>query len=315
VRQFNDTVREVYATSPSELRGRSGRRPTAGSGAVAVRLPARTPFAGGELFRFVAAHAVPGVEHGSAEGVLSRSLSLPRAQGTVALAAETDGVRAQLRLADWRDLAPAVERIRRWLDLDADPVAVDAVLGADDALAPSVDALPGLRSTGSVDPFEAAVRTVIGQQVSVAAAATVTGRIATALGEPLTLVAGPLTHVFPTPERLAAVDPDQLPMPRRRAATVVQLARAVVAGEVVLDRSTDRAELRHQLAAVPGIGRWSITHIEMRGFGDPDVFLDGDLVARRGLERLGLVAADAARWRPWRSYAIRHLWNTVWRST
>jgi AraC family transcriptional regulator, regulatory protein of adaptative response / DNA-3-methyladenine glycosylase II len=315
VRQFNDTVREVYASSPTELRRR--RTGTGGPvevGTVHVRLPVRAPFAGTELFRFVGAHAVPGLVTIDAASRLHRSLSLPHAHGVVRLEAGDDCVHAAFRLADWRDLAPAVARVRRWLDLDADPVAIDAVLGADPALAPAVEALPGIRSPGSVDPFEEAIRTVVGQQVSVAGAATVTGRIVARLGgrldDRLGVDGGPLTHVFPSPEQLACADPADLPLPTRRAATVQRLARAVVDGEIVLDRSADRVALRERLATMPGIGPWTIAHIEMRGLGDPDVWLDGDLVVGRGLERLG-PTADPDEWRPWRSYATRHVWNTV----
>ncbi|MEY2958142.1 MAG: AraC family transcriptional regulator, partial [Actinomycetota bacterium] len=132
------------------------------------------------------------------------------------------------------------------------------------------------------------------------------------LGEPLTISHDRLTHVFPTPERLAAAADGDLPLPRQRAATVRRLAQAVVDGEVTLDRSADRQMVRDTLARIRGIGPWSIGHIEMRGFGDPDVFLAGDLVARRGLDRLELGTGAADRWRPWRSYATRHVWNTVW---
>lgn len=313
VRQFNDTIREVYAVPPRELRRlRASSGPVGDPGAVCVRLPVRAPFAGAELFRFVGAHTVPGIEHLDAEGRLHRSLSLPRAHGVVRLEAGVDCVHAVVRIVDWRDLAPAVDRVRRWLDLDADPVAIDAALAADPAIAPAVAALPGIRSPGSVDPFEAAVRTVVGQQVSVAGGTAVTRRIVAALGEPSAISGTPVRHVFPSPERLASTDPDQLPLPRRRAATVQRLARAVLEGELVLDRSAERDEVRRRLAAIPGIGPWSIAHIEMRGFGDPDVFLDGDLVARRGLQRLGLTPAHPEAWRPWRSYATRHVWNTVW---
>lgn len=312
VRQFNDTIREVFATAPSDLRRRRTPRPSEDPGTVSVRLPVRTPFSGAELFRFIGAHAVPGLEHVDAEGRLHRAMSLPRAHGTVRLEVDDQCVHAAFRVVDWRDLAPAVERVRRWLDLDADPMAIDTVLAADPALAATVAQVPGIRSPGSIDPFEAAIRTVIGQQVSVRGAAAVTGRIVATLGEPLAIESPSLTHLFPTPDRLASADPADLPIPRRRGATVQRLARAVVDGELVLDRSADRADLRRSLASISGIGPWSIAHIEMRGFGDPDVFLDGDLVARRGLAHLDLTHTHAERWRPWRSYAIRHIWNTVW---
>lgn len=313
VRQFNDTVREVFAAAPGDLRNVRGSTRSVGEpGAVSVRLPVRTPFAGDELFRFVGAHVVPGLEHVDDAGRIHRSLSLPHAHGAVRLETGLDCVHAVFRVADWRDLAPAVDRVRRWLDLDADPVAVDAALGADPALASAVSTVPGIRSPGSVDPFEAAIRTIIGQQVSIAGGAAVTGRIVVALGEPSSIGGTSSTHVFPTPERLATADVGELPVPRQRAATVQRLARAVVDGELVLDRSADREDVRRRLASIKGIGPWSIAHIEMRGFGDPDVFLDGDLVARRGLERLGLSTTHPDSWRPWRSYAVRHVWNTVW---
>lgn len=312
VRQFNETVRAIFATSPTDLRRRRAAVdvPT-DIGCVHVRLPVRRPFAGAELFRFVGAHAVPGLVTLDDTGRLHRSLSLPRAHGVVTLDAADDQVHATFRLADWRDLAPAVERVRRWLDLDADPIAVDELLGADPHLGPVVAALPGIRSPGSVDPFEEAVRTIIGQQVSVAGAGTVTGRIVRRLGDRLPIDGMPLTHQFPTADQLASADPTELPLPRRRAATLLRLARAVADGEMVLDPSVDRTNLRHQLAQIPGIGPWTIGHIEMRGLGDPDTWLDTDLVARRGLERLG-PTADPDEWRPWRSYATRHTWNTVW---
>ena len=322
VRQFNDTMREIYATSPSDLRRMRSTTETrpAGHGTVSVRLPVRAPFAGQELFRFIGAHAVPGLEWFDGDDRLERALSLPRAHGVVSL--RLDGragssllVAAEFRLGDLRDLSPAVERVRRWLDLDADPVAVDQALSSDPDLTPSIDALPGLRSPGSVDPFEAAIRTVIGQQVSVAGATTVTGRIVAEHGAPLSIDHPHLDRVFPTAETLAALDPAALPLPRQRAATVQRLARAVVAGDVVLDHVVDRAELRRTLSEVKGVGPWTIGHVEMRGLGDPDVFLLTDLVARRGLDRLGLGPETTDRWRPWRSYALRHVWNTVWSPT
>ncbi|MGA1554445.1 MAG: AlkA N-terminal domain-containing protein [Ilumatobacteraceae bacterium] len=315
-RQFNDTIRSVYATTPGSLRlAASTRRPKADPGVVAVRLPVRTPFAGRELVRFIGAHAVPGLEHveESATGHLERTLALPHGHGVVGVTIiDDEAVRAEFRLADWRDLAPAVERVRRWLDLDADPVAIDAALSSDPVLTSSVGRCPGLRSPGSVDPFEAAIRTVIGQQVSVVGAATVTGRIVAALGEPLSFDHPRLDRVFPTPERLAAVDPVTLPLPRQRAATVCRVAQAVVDGRVDLDRWADRREVLRSLGSVVGVGPWTVDLVAMRGLGDPDVFPVGDLVLRRGVERIAPGGLDPDRWRPWRSYATRHIWNTVW---
>lgn len=312
VRQFNDTVREVYAAPPTELRRRAGGERTGGAGAVAVRLPVRRPFAGVELFAFIAAHNVAGVEHVDDDGTLHRSLRLPHGHGTVALRPADDVVHATFRLADWRDLAPAVERVRRWLDLDADPEAIDDELGADRFLAPQVATVAGIRSPGSVDPYETAIRTVIGQQVSLAGAAAVTARIVTAIGDRLGTDHPHLTHVFPAAEQVADAEPGSLPLPRRRAATVQRLAAVIANGDMVIDHAADRGALRSELLAIKGIGPWSVGHIEMRALGDPDVFLAGDLVAQRALEAHELDPTHPERWRPWRSYATRHLWNTVW---
>jgi AraC family transcriptional regulator of adaptative response / DNA-3-methyladenine glycosylase II len=311
VRQFNDTVREVYATAPSELRRRS--RPSgAVAGGVAVRLPARRPFAGADLFAFVAAHAVPGVEHWDGARY-SRSLSLPRGHGTVDLTHDDGGVAASFRLADWRDLAPAVGRVRRLLDLDADPVAVDAALGDDPVIGPQVALVPGRRVAGSVDPAEALARTIIGQQVSVTGARAVMGRIVASVGEPLAVDHPHLTHVFPSMERLAVASPDALPIPVSRQRALQGVASAIAGGELHIDHGEDRRRTVDELCRYRGIGPWTAELVAMRGLGDPDVFLASDLVVRRALEAAGLDPSAADRWRPWRSYAMHHLWATVWR--
>ena len=311
IRQFNDTVREVYAASPTELRSRT-RRPSATAGGVTVRLPVRRPFAGPALLAFVGGHAVPGVEWWDGEGY-ARSLGLPNGHGTVDISFDDAGdIRAEFRLTDWRDLAPAVGRVRRLLDLDADPVAIDEVLGTDPVLGPQIDRTPGLRVPGGVDPYEVLARTIIGQQVSVAGARTVTGRIVQAIGEPLTIEHASLTHVFPTMERLAAAAPELLPIPVARKRSLQSIAGAVAAGELTIDHGDDRRAVVAELSGYPGIGPWTAETVAMRGLGDPDVFLPGDLVVRRALEVNGLDAHAAERWRPWRTYAMHHLWATVW---
>ncbi len=315
IRQFNDTIRDVFASTPSDLRSPTGRRAAdPGVGSVAVRLATRQPFAGDELVAFVGAHAVPGIEHWDGE-TLRRSLSLPFGHGVVALTPAVDHVDAIFRLVDWRDLAPAVERVRRWLDLDADPEAIDDDLHNDPVLAPLVDATPGMRSPGSIDPYETAIRTIVGQQVSVAGARTVTGRIVAAHGMPLQIEDAWLDRVFPSAVQLAGADPALLPLPARRGETVRRVAAAAASGEIDLGIAADRSVLVRQLAQLKGVGPWTIQHIEMRGYGDPDVFLDGDLVAKRALAALDLESHHTDRWRPWRSYALRRLWHHVWRPT
>jgi AraC family transcriptional regulator of adaptative response / DNA-3-methyladenine glycosylase II len=314
VRQFNDTVREVFASTPSELRAR--RRPGhAAAGAVELELAVREPFAADQLLAFLAARAVPGVEHW--DGVAyHRALDLPGGHGTATVtpARRGDGgpsVRARLRLTDWGDLTAAVRRLRRLLDLDADPRAVDDALGAGPALAACVARSPGLRVPGSVEVFETAVRATIGQQVSVAGARTVAGRVVAAAGARLAIDGGPLTSVWPNAAALAAVDPAALPMPRARGRTIVELARRVATGALVLDPGVDREEVHAALLDLPGIGPWTAGYVVMRGLGDPDVFLPTDLGVRAGLDVLGLPPTAAERWRPWRSYALHHLWEAA----
>ena len=330
VRQFNDTVREVYAASPTELRGSRGGRRTAGSGGtsgprgtvrVALRLAVRTPFAGQALLDFLAYHLVPGVEV-AGDGWYARTLDLPHGPGTVHLAIEdaleagsTAFVTATFELADLRDTAAAVERARRLLDADCDPVSVDDHFAGDPVIGPLVRACPGLRLPGQVDGDETAVRTVIGQQVSVTGARTVTGQVVAAHGTPLDTEIPGLTHLFPRAAALAAADPMALPMPRARGRALVGLCDALATGEIVLDRGTDREAVREAMIALKGIGPWTADYVAMRALAHPDVFLPTDIGVRNALRGLGHdpaeVIARAGDWSPWRSYALLHLWNTL----
>lgn len=311
VRQFNDTVRDVFATSPSDLRRRVGVDRLVGeAGTVSVRLPARQPFAGVAVLEFLGARAVPGVE--SWDGtVYSRALELPRGHGTVDVSLGSGGVDASFRLADWRDLAPAVGRVRRLLDLDADPMAIDGLFRLDPVLGPMAHAAPGLRVAGSVDANETLVRAVVGQQVSVAGARTVLGRIAATIGESISIAHPEVERLFPSMERLATAPDDAFPMPASRAATLRRCARAACDGAIALDPGADRDAIMRDLLALKGIGPWTAGYVVMRGLGDPDVFLDTDLGVRRALDAVGLEPTAADRWRPWRSYAMHHLWNTL----
>jgi AraC family transcriptional regulator of adaptative response / DNA-3-methyladenine glycosylase II len=322
VRQFNDTMREVYATTPTQLRGR--RRHGDTTGTLPLRLAVRTPFAGAALLGFLRTRAVPGIEEAD-DTTYSRTLSLPHGSGVVTLALtdqpEPGGtalVPATFRLTDLRDLAAAVERVRRLLDADCDPLAIADAFAGDPLLGPHVRARPGLRVPGHVDGDELAVRAVLGQQVSVAAARTAATRLTHEYGVPVPSGESTddgLTHLFPTPGRLAELDPESLPMPRSRGRALVALCQALADGDVRLDRGADRDEVRHRLLAIPGIGPWTADYIALRALGDPDVFLPTDIGIRDALRGLGRDPAEApqlaADWSPWRSYAQLHLWQTL----
>jgi AraC family transcriptional regulator of adaptative response / DNA-3-methyladenine glycosylase II len=331
VRQFNATVREVFATTPSDLRSRARDRdrtrardrdrvrsapPVAGG--IDLRLPLREPFNVEGVFAHLVATAVPGVEeYVAGTGTYRRALRLPHGHGIVELVPLVDHVRCRLTLADLRDLTAAVNRCRRLLDLDADPVAVDAHLAHDEILAPLVAKSPGRRVPRTVDPAELAMRAVLGQQVSTRSARTHAARLVVACGEPLASPDGGLTHCFPEPAAVAVADPAVLAMPETRARTLRTLAAALADGTLALDESCDRAELTDRLVAFPGIGPWTASTIAMRAAGDPDAFLPGDLgviTAARMLElpvdAAGL-QARSERWRPWRSYAVQYLWGAL----
>ena len=328
VRQFNDTVREVYDRTPSGLREEvaAGRRTAGPAGDLSLRLAYRGALDSDHLIDFLALRAVPGVEEvvpGARPGVRTyrRTLALPYGHGI----AEVDGLAAadprgrgwldcRLRLTDLRDLTTAVHRLRALFDLDADPDAVDEQFGADGLLGAHVRARPGLRSPGHVDPHELAVRAVLGQQVTVAAARTLAGRLAERYGAALPGPSGGLHRLFPTAAALAAADPADLAMPTARKRALTGLCAALADGTVRLDGGVDREQAAVELLALPGIGPWTVGYLRMRALADPDVFLPGDIGVKHGLLRLGAAgdprsaAATATRWAPWRSYAVHRLW-------
>jgi AraC family transcriptional regulator of adaptative response / DNA-3-methyladenine glycosylase II len=302
VRQFNETVQAVFGATPSQLRTR--RRTTAEPGSIVLRLPYREPMQVAATLDFLGAHTVPHVEQ-YRDGVFTRALRAPSGPALVSLSTGPGAVFCRVRLCDTRDLVTVVARVRHLLDLDADPVAVDEVLGSDPALAPLILKRAGLRAPGTVDGFETVVRTIVGQQISLGGARTVLGRIVAEHGVP----ALESWRLFPSADVLAAVDPATLPMPRARARSVQAVAEAVAAGDLDLGPGTDRNELRARLLALPGIGPWTADYLRMRAGSDPDVLLGTDLVVRRAAADLGVeLAGGRADWAPWRSYATHHLW-------
>jgi AraC family transcriptional regulator of adaptative response / DNA-3-methyladenine glycosylase II len=346
IRQFNDTIRHVFACTPSDLR-RAGRRrrtspaahSTAGGTAskaagaaqgveIRLRLAYRAPLAAGELLGFLAARCVPGLEEVDGS-TYRRTLVLPHGEGRVALTTAADHVGASFVISDLRDLSSAVARCRHVLNLDADPVAIDDALAADPLLAPLVAARPGVRVPGCVDGFEIAVRAVLGQQVSLAQARSWVHRLVTACGRRSTLAGSPpggvnaagpdaLGLLFPGPQQLAellAGQPEVLGgMPATRRAAVAELAAAAGSGRLDLDAGADPEEVRRRLLECRGVGPWTAEYVAMRAIGDPDAFLPGDAGSRRAAARLGLpadpgeMARRAGAWRPWRAHAQLHLW-------
>ena len=334
VRQCNDTMREIFADTPRGLRARAARSGRGGrdhqdpAQGIRLRLPCRQPFDPASLIDFLAARALPGVEAVDGSSY-QRSLRLPHGHGVVSLRSiggeKGRGgrpgpffIEGDLVLADLRDLTTAVSRCRQLLDLDADPVAVRDALCDDPVIGAVVESEPGRRVPGATDPFELAVRAVIGQQVSVTGARTVAGRLVLGAGEELPASDGGVTHLFPTPRalvELAERSPASFAMPSGRRRALVALAAAVDGGELVIDPGADPLEVRRALVRLPGIGPWTAEYVALRALRDPDAFMPTDLGIRRGARALGLaddtapLLAHAERWRPWRSYAMAHLWS------
>jgi AraC family transcriptional regulator of adaptative response / DNA-3-methyladenine glycosylase II len=317
VRQFNATVQQVFAMTPSELRARARRgEHSEESGALSLRLPYRAPLDADGLIAFLGLRVVPGVEEVQ-DGAYRRSLRLPHGLGIVELRPVDEYVHARYWLTDLRDLGAAMQRSRTLLDLDSDPLGVTEALGDDSLLGPLVRLTPGRRVPGHVDPHELAVRAVLGQQVSLRGASTLAGRLVASYGEQLERPLGAVTHAFPSVQALREADPDRLAMPAARRRALLGLAGALADGDLTLDAGSDRGEARSRLLELPGIGPWTTEYIAMRALRDPDAFLPSDLGVRHALEQLGHdgqpVAAErlAKRWRPYRAYAVQHLWATL----
>ena len=316
VRQFNDTVREVFALTPTMLRTAGRRRGDIVEGALTLRLPYRPPLDWPALSGWLRTRAVPGVAEANGRAY-RRTLRLARGAAIVALEPVNGHIQCTLKLESMADLTSAVRQCRRLLDLDADPLSVVEVLSQDRRLSPIVKKRPGLRAPGAVDGTELAIQAILGQQVSLAAARTLTSRLIAAHGDVVKIADPTLTHLFPCADAIAAADLSKLGVPQARRATLHALARAVAGGKLVLDPGADRAETYQRLVAVPGIGEWTAGYILMRALGDPDTFLPSDLGIKKAGARLGLgdrartISERAAAWRPWRTYATHHLWATL----
>lgn len=320
VREFNDTIRAVFARPASALRTRRSTGATDGAGLLSLLLPVREPFHADGLFDFFERRQIAGIETARRTPggwIYARTVGLAHGAAALALHWENGRLTLKLSLENVRDLTQAVRRARRLLDLDADPVAVDAALRGAGWLQKYVQAAPGLRVPGVLEGHELAIRALLGQQISVAAAANAGAKLVARYGarNPVTTSEPGLTHLFPTSAQLAEIDSLELPMPRSRASALVGLGAALAHGVVDLGIGCDRPESHDQLLALKGIGPWTADYVTMRALGDPDVFLSTDLIVRRAAAAAGMPAdlgplKDAAKiWAPWRSYATMHLWR------
>jgi AraC family transcriptional regulator of adaptative response / DNA-3-methyladenine glycosylase II len=267
----------------------------------AMHLPTAQPFNGAAVLDFLAARAIRGVEE-MREGTYRRTLALPGGPAILELTPDARGVTSHFTLADSADEPEAIRRARALFGLDQDVRAVSEHFASDPVLGPLVAARPGLRVPGVVDGWEIAARAVLGQQITVAAARTLAGRITAAVATPLAAPEGGLTHLFPTPAQVAAAPDEVFAMPRSRARTLRELAAADPSLVVPQDAAA--------LQELWGIGPWTAGYVALR-LGDPDVFLDGDVAVQRALRELGADPADAPSWSPWRSFAVLHLWASL----
>ncbi len=284
------------------------------------RLPYAPPLAADALFRFLGDRTIPGVESFGGTTV-RRAVRQPAASAAVIeLAAHPDRGEVRLRVfgsSERTDPSVLSATARRLLDLDADPSIVDTALSLDPSLRPLVRTTPGLRLPGAADGFELVVRAILGQQISVRAARTFAGRIAEACGTPLERPVGDVTRLFPTAERLATSALDGLGLTTAREATLRRVAELVASGELDLSGAADLEVTRERLRAIRGIGPWTVAYVSMRALRDRDAFPAEDLGVRLGFESLGLASTPQAirdhaeRWRPWRAYAVMHLWNSL----
>ena len=323
IRQFNDTIAEVYDRTPSQLRSTRRRAApvVAGDGmhatdqaGIRLVLPVRQPFDAAGVFGWLSGRAVPGVEVATTHSY-ARTLLLPGGPATFEVEPEGDRLRLTARVSSLSDLPSVIWRVRRLFDLDADPVGIDEALGREPALAPAVAATPGIRLPGAVDAHEMLLRALIGQQISVAAARTHLSRLATSLGTSVKGNAEGLTTLFPSAAQVAARGREVLTGPRARIDNIIAICGLLATGELDLGFADDPIAQHDRLVAISGIGEWTANYVAMRVLGNPDILPTGDVALRTGARRLGLpdrpreLAAWGAHIAPWRSYASLHLWR------
>ncbi|CAB3738386.1 DNA-3-methyladenine glycosylase 2 [Achromobacter denitrificans] len=317
IRRFNEIFHHLFGRAPGELRRSEKPELPAGSdGEIKLLLRYRPPYDWESMLAFLRLRAIPGVERVT-DDTYARAISLDGHQGTVTLRPGTgNALQAIVRFPRLQALPAIIARLRRVFDLASDPVAIAAQFSRDPVMTALIQARPGLRVPGAWDGFELALRAVLGQQITVAAAVRLAGKLVAAHGAPLARPDGELTHVFPEPEVVAAAELASLGMPRSRAATLSAVAAAAVADKHLFDAGGDLAESVLRLRAIRGVGEWTAQYIALRQLREPDAFPSADIGLIRAMERLesraytpAQLLARAEAWRPWRAYAAQHLWT------
>jgi AraC family transcriptional regulator of adaptative response / DNA-3-methyladenine glycosylase II len=311
VRQFNRVMKEVFRFTPIDLRARR-RAPDrlVADGGLELRMPYRAPLAWEPMLSFLAPRAIPGVEMVDLDtGIYRRVIELAGAPGVIEVSDEPERSTLLLRvhLPTFDGLVHLLASVRRLFDLDADPTVIDTALARDRMLRPLVRARRGVRVPGAIDPLEVSVRAVLGQQVSVAGATTLAGRVVERFGTPVPGIAAlGLTHLFPGAATLAEADLTEVGLTGARARAVNELARAVATGDLELHRARDLEHTLAELQALPGFGPWTAHYVAMRACGERDAFPASDLGLRRILG--DDPSARAEGWRPWRAYGAVQIW-------
>lgn len=316
IRRFNECFLDMFGRPPGELRRSAAADIEAARGGdLSLLLRYQPPYDWDGVLAFLRQRAIAGIEE-VGDNHYARSIEIGGVQGVVRVEpAEGHALRATIRFATLSALPQIIGRLRRVFDLAADPPAIAAHLAEDPALAVMVAARPGLRVPGAWDGFELAIRAVLGQQITVTAAARLAGRLVAAHGAALDVPQGGLTHCFPRPERLAPADLATLGMPRSRAAALSAVAAATLADPGLFDMHRDLNEAVRALKAIRGVGEWTAQYIALRQMREPDAFPAADIGLMRALAAIEgerpsaeTLLARAERWRPWRAYAAQHLW-------
>jgi AraC family transcriptional regulator of adaptative response / DNA-3-methyladenine glycosylase II len=316
VRRFNETFQRLYRRRPSELRRHAAAMTSLGA-ETSLLLPYRAPYDWDAMMCFLKGRAISGGEMVT-EDSYSRVIEMGDATGsiTVTHAPEQSALRVVVRFPSLNTLPAIIARVRRMFDLSADPGAIASALSDDPDLAPLISARPGLRVPGGWDGFEIAVRAVLGQQITVTAATQLAGRIVSAAGTPVSdsIDIPGLTHAFPRPRNITAETLACLRMPKARAACIAGIALAAANDPRLFDPRRDLDDAVAHLCKLPGIGEWTAQYIAMRALGESDAFLAADVGVQRKLAVGGRrpttseLLARAHSWRPWRAYAVLHLW-------